>query len=739
MIIDNLLAKKDGTTLIDHSKAVEKIAILMTKNLNIVDKEIIQQIRLGALLHDIGKSINAYQKLFKNDLDKKMNTFHNEIGWAFLSSVLDIDKNKFLLSGIYWHHAATKEPKVFYEILNNLSNNDKKSLLLLYNELTNENKSIEDVDMGKTPEIPKFFIDHDFCSHKFLLVRNIIISADRLVSSSDTKKILNDEDFCKHLLNNNKKEKYIIDNHPTYENDIGGRFDTQKNIVKSINNKTTIVKASAGYGKTIIGLLWSLKSKKKLIWVSPRNIVVESVYSSILKELEELGIHLNVELYLASKRVTCNFDSNNIEDYNADIVVTNIDNYLGAFTNNSNANKSYLINNSDIIFDEFHEFNSKSALFSAFILTMKIRNRLINTNTLFLSATPSIIDFLWNSETNETLILPNKKTHYKAQHNKLYNVNIIEPEDVEVKKDSLIITNTINYAQTIKKEKNVDIVFHHKFMKDDKKEIQDKIYELYDYDKKGSIGRDSVVAGPIIQASMDISFKMISESIMSPETTLQRMGRLNRFGENDVVDFNIFLKKTNDGNKKFIDNIYNSDLREIWYEFLVNKKIKSINIDTFYEYYNEFNIINEEKIKEVIKNKYKDSKENLLKLIPKRHCKSTLKGEVQETNTLRNNTIGFYCIYRINNGDKYGVTEPFSENEFYGHEKDLKEDRKTEGRVIDLINHINNKNGFKYNSRYIKRLSLIYKGAWLEERPYVGFNKEYSKEYGLANLKIYEI
>ena len=90
--------------------------------------------------------------------------------------------------------------------------------------------------------------------------------------------------------------------------------------------KTTQVNAPAGFGKTILGLLWAFNSNKKIIWVCPRNTVAESVYRSITEELKFFNIDfLSTELFLSGE-----VKKNNIlfeGDFKSDIIVTNIDNF----------------------------------------------------------------------------------------------------------------------------------------------------------------------------------------------------------------------------------------------------------------------------------------------------------------------------------------------------------------------------------------------------------------------------
>jgi CRISPR/Cas system-associated endonuclease/helicase Cas3 len=82
-----------------------------------------------------------------------------------------------------------------------------------------------------------------------------------------------------------------------------------------------------------------------------------------------------------------------------------------------------MIYDSDVIFDEVHEYNNMDcALFSAFNKIMDKRHNTINSTTLLLTATPGIFHFERVKE--KTLeILPNKNEHYNAVHKEKYMIH----------------------------------------------------------------------------------------------------------------------------------------------------------------------------------------------------------------------------------------------------------------------------------------------------------------------------
>ena len=94
--MEKILAKSDGTTLIQHSNDVSRVAVLIAKSLGDINPELIEAVRISGLLHDIGKCTSQFQKVLKNNTGDessgKIKFLHNEVGWAFLVNHLKVKK-----------------------------------------------------------------------------------------------------------------------------------------------------------------------------------------------------------------------------------------------------------------------------------------------------------------------------------------------------------------------------------------------------------------------------------------------------------------------------------------------------------------------------------------------------------------------------------------------------------------------------------------------------------------------
>jgi len=755
--IKKAVAKTNELNLILHLKAVSKICGLLMKQILKDDYpekqkyiEIIQKI---GLLHDIGKIISYIQEYLTNNKIKKDFKLHDEIGWAFLSNVLNENNyNSLILNSIYWHHGKNliKDKNNSYSIINSLSNEDILLLEFFYNYLTKEN--IKFVEKEKPESIPEYFDNANNINFKYILFRSILISADRIVSgldnNNDVEKILNDDKFCSDLINFNKISYNNIKKPTNYDN----RFEIQNKISNiCLKNKTTIIKANAGFGKTLMGILWTLRSNKKLIWICPRNYVTKNVYNSILNELKELKINnINVELYLTGKRIKTN--NSNTEDFNSDIIVTNIDNFLNPLCSNSIAKRLYFINYCDVIFDEFHEFINDDAMFAGFIEIMKLRHRLTNSKTLLLSATPTIINNLWeDNSSNKTEILPSNNKHYINNENLKYEINYISEDNfnkINIPNDSCIITNTIRKAQILKKQKNIPILVHSNFKEEDKEKIFEKILSLYSKENKNSCNRESVVSGPIIKSSIDISFLNLYSFLTDIESITQEVGRCNRFG--NYVNSKIILIDFND-NKELKKIEYTYDL-ELFNKFKILlkeycSKNKFITIKEIYNIYNQFNIDNANEIKKFVKNKYDKSLENLsciylYKKIKKLSDEYNNNDILTDNNkivlfdrtTIRNSKKQFYCLYEIYNTNEYICKVEILK---YDISKQLEENKYNSiNNIPKIIKKLNKQGIYKYSKKFEKssiQLNELFKLSNNPETPYIALNKKYLNDFGLVN------
>lgn len=765
-MINKFFAHSDSQlTVKEHcDKVAEMSKTIAEKLINHSNKtKIIQNIELTAKLHDIGKFTLQFQKSIGNPetkeikISQKSKFRHNEIGWAFLKRYLKdipseykIDEIKLddILSRVFWHHGISNNLKNrITDILDTISDDDIDSMLNYLESVVGNNYIFE---KSNNNEVPEYFIleeeEEDKLSNHFrFLIGSCVVSADRLVSSMNSNSKIDNVKIINSILN----RKSGIKNNKTPYNG-SSRFIEQLDIISKLSQKTTIIKAPAGFGKTLLGLInWVNNSDRKLIWVCPRNAVAESVYLNILEELKTFDINASCQLYLTGEVKKQYQTKKFLSGFDTDIIVTNIDNFLTPTVDNSNMDKLFLLLSSNVIFDEFHELVGKPALFSCFTTIMNVRHNMTSTQTLLLSATPISMNYLWD-KAEKTLILPNEQSHYNAVHTKTFEIHILEESDIflDKSKNNLIIYNSIKNSQWVYHRHKCDLLVHSAYEDEDKKNRLNKIYE--DYNKKSSrtLNKINVASGPIIQSSFDISLLNLYESPASPEYTLQRIGRIERWGDYSNMEtptINIINTMDDFSENKTIEISYTRELRLLWFNYLKPLNHKKLTLDDLYRVYNDFQLKYKDKIKKFVESVHSESQQRLSQLYPikfKNKEDDSIKGRKNKIKTAGSNKL------RTTNNEIFFIAKKFKSSEYsnamscqiYGNDfsETFNETNISYVDMIKAMKSLKNDKRFDYSeilsNKKFQNIDTIRKMAKKSNTPYIRTDKTYHPVYGLIDI-----
>jgi CRISPR-associated endonuclease/helicase Cas3 len=611
-----MYANHHGHDLVKHCQMVSRYSEYLAKKFELPEDRV-EICRNIGLFHDIGKGISSFQEYITSKIEgtessSKLSLYHHEVSWAAANNLKEELFKKSvrgqILTNIYWHHAKPLNKdfngrKDIQSILNALEESDIISVISLVNELSNKELTLEDFTSSENISIPEYIqssgVGMSNPNPTIILTRSIVIMADRKISSlslEDFNNLFETNDF--NSLNNSQQYLPISFEKPSnYDN----RYDVQLEVArKSLNSRVVSSNSPAGFGKTLQGVLRNLISGGKTYWVCPRNAVAESVYKSILEELKALSVDIPIELYLSGERKDSN---NDLEDFTSRIVVTNIDNLLSPLYKSKMSNHCLDVVTGDIIFDEYHEFVSEGAYFSLFLNLMRARN-LIKSTTFLLSATPSILNTLWDTS-NKTTFLPEQGKHFQAAHSKKYKISFVDDLtslDITVEGNTLVKFNSVKNAREFYQSHRTEdsLLFHSKFISQDKKEIVQKLYGMYG--KVGTNEKHLVVSAPIISASFDLSFNKALIMSESPENDIQVIGRVNRWGKDEVAEL-VFAStsKSNRSGACAIDKRYSKDLNKLWYDSFKNKfNGLEVTLDEIYDFYNQFNKDNKVSIKKFL-------------------------------------------------------------------------------------------------------------------------------------------
>ena len=714
-MIDKIFAKSKENgkiKLVEHSIAVINVSVYLFNqiikkeiNFNEFRKENIskfyQELILTAALHDIGKCSGKFQEKLNNfnltedgnyipKSKKKASNFipHNVSGWAYLEyyceNIPDIVKNNIL-----YHH--TINPAIGkMTVLDIVSDDDMKNSKDNYDDFYNYiiqycNKifkinfkvTIKDSynNIDKMPDSVSLYRQIKSNSHlfftmmddasKFLIIRSIIVFADRFVSENYDKISLicdNNEDFFrKEILNK------VIYSHKGWNDNVNElkdgkgnllydtvRLKEQNSLLNDIEKySNNIVSASAGFGKTLVGLRWILRNKKKVMWVVPRNVIADGTYQSICNERNKMGYtedNLSIGLLIAGQWVKGNIDS--------DIIVTNIDNFLSMMIKNCMVDNLIKEIGCNIIFDEYHEFLSDQELFAGFIELVYARCKFTNSKTLLLSATPLRFDktYFNDGEMNVHFLKAkayNGEMKVKVNFFDLDNINHL----LSTVRDSFIICNTVKQSQRLFKliGGKDDILIHSRFPSVRRNEIEEEIYHCHG---KGSCvnNRNNIIGTNIIGVGLDISAKTIYDFVVTPENTIQRgCGRGGRFNEkeyNNEIIYNVCNLINDKGNRMLINSQTNNNLHNKWLKILKSFDGLTITKDKLYELYYDFYDENKKEIVQLWNHFLDESSRKLMNLRPYKTFtkqKENIKNRLSDKQSYRG--IGNSVFVTVQNAD----------------------------------------------------------------------------------------
>lgn len=588
---------------------------------------------------------------------------HNEISvllYELLDNehikVINTDNKASIKHAIYWHHAKPfrKEKEnefstygaIYKKLTENLKKNDltdlfQKSIALLklsivldkeyrginnsnlekiFNEVVNfelvhgrGNKTKLELPEYKSYEtensIEKYSSQVNF-NAKNNVIRSCVITADRWISELDSKDLHT-------LIKKNQLEIFLQDKlqiDSSLCNFIAGclsnfsnseRTQKQSEVAKQLLNaqNVSVLAGPAGCGKTKIALEWAmLKNAKQIIWVCPRVQICQGLFHELTSEqyLPSTNIEINTgEFKFINKWYNPTPEN---EYFSADIVITTIDQILGAVITHTKANTLISFLNTHVVFDEYHEYINMPAFNLLFAELISCKQQQGSAaNTLLVSATPHYfyLHHLLNIALEDVVRMPSFNPSTYQIHFELFEDTAIESSSLHTIQEhkTFVISNTALTAQKSFFKNQHDenaVLLHSKFKKSDKQKWFEEVYEAFKKDGTGKF--DVLRSGPIVQASLNISCEYMISEMTSAENTLQRLGRLDRFGQSKAVNIlricitqDVIDGKSKGKSSRFLNSLHSLQSTKVWYQFLAEKlSDKPFKLADLYELYEQF-------------------------------------------------------------------------------------------------------------------------------------------------------
>ncbi|MDQ6991109.1 MAG: CRISPR-associated endonuclease Cas3'' [Mariprofundaceae bacterium] len=379
-----------------------------------------------------------------------------------------------------------------------------------------------------------------------------------------------------------------------------------------------VLNGPAGCGKTKVALEWAANTNaRKIIWVCPRIQVCQGLVNDLTSSdyLPNVKIELCTGEFKTIYQAGQEAETPEGEEFSGDIILTTIDQLINTITTHSRVTGLVQYMNAHVVFDEYHEYIHMPAfnlLFAELVECKKLQQE--KANALLVSATPNyffVEEFLGIEKEDIIGIDSFNQRQYKIQFSNFDEAKQGDTNPLYQSQpaNTFVISNTATTAQLsfIKNQHSENaILIHSKFKKIDKQSIFNQVFDSFK--RNGNRQYDVLRAGPIVQASLNITCdKMITE-FTHAENWLQRLGRLDRFGENDEV--NVYITavpesiaetgKQKGSCSRFLNSMNCFQSAKAWREFLLNKEVedKPLTLAEIYQLYESF--YDDEKSREAI-------------------------------------------------------------------------------------------------------------------------------------------
>lgn len=467
------------------------------------------------------------------------------------------------------------------------------------------------------------------------LIRTAVISADRIVSAmpagdlADYIKEGNLEQAIDNILIEDSNLCNEINKCIAGFNELHPDSDRNQSQTQSANklaelkeiaefdeaDNIGVLQGPAGCGKTKIALEWASKTNaKKIIWVCPRVQVCLGLLTDLTQPdyLPNSRIEIFTGEYKKILTNTTNMadvpDTAESDYFSGDIVLTTIDQVINNIISHHKVTTQMTdFMQAHVVFDEFHELIPMSAfnlLFAELIEAKKCLGH--NANTLLVSATPHdyfVSEVLGIKDSYIVRADSFNQADYQldfVSYDETQHPNPLVNDAIDTDKTTFVITNTAQDAQLgflLHQNHENTVLLHSKYTRTDKADWFNKVFDSFK--KNGNHHYQVLRSGPIVQASLNITCQQMYTDLTSPENWLQRLGRLDRFDENNEP--NIYTTVMPDSAKKgkqssrqakFLASlcVWNSTVAWLNYlqDYLTENNLDTVTLNELYSVYKTF-------------------------------------------------------------------------------------------------------------------------------------------------------
>jgi len=285
--LNKILAKSEGTPLLQHLKEVALLAVTVARNLGL-DENIAYK---GAIFHDIGKVSQLFQQTLDTNYQRKPGfIFRHEIASLFFLTLLSNKEKYPVIEMIVAHHKSVYQDVGGKGILDLIENNPKclethlaefevwlVDALLILNKL-----GIETQPISRQQAEDSIWEVVDYCQSRqygFSEWKGVLIAADHLASALEGKA----EDLIKRLFIKPELQYYHTRKSNLYP----------LSLVSIDDKRThTLVTAPTGAGKTDFLIR---RCKGRIFYTLPFQASINAMYERIKDDLKNTNADIRLQ------------------------------------------------------------------------------------------------------------------------------------------------------------------------------------------------------------------------------------------------------------------------------------------------------------------------------------------------------------------------------------------------------------------------------------------------------------
>lgn len=557
--MNKYLAKSNGETIEQHTNDVLANIDILNINYPCIFKNnerLLEILKLACEFHDLGKMNVKFQnkvsddKLDEGELKNKQEIPHGYLSPAFLDrkkleKKYSKDELKILYQSIYYHHKRKEVKEELELVLNNTKQYadhfDSKSeyytsnLVENYGVFVSKKKRLE-YNIAPEADNSTFF--------NYVKVKGLLNRADYAASAKKKIPIEIKEERLSDKLNEYFKRKHT----EIQKEDKKKSFKINKLQEYMLANRDNniIVKAATGFGKTEGGLLWLGNSKG--FFTLPLRVSINAIYDRVRSKKEinfkNTGLlHSDALSHLSeitdkneSDDVDYFYEYNLARNFSVPLTITTADQIFDfVFKQEGFELKLATLSYSKVIIDEIQMYSPDIVAY--LIAGIKLITEAGGKFAIMTATFPKFLEELIRDvgidfETPEKTYFKDELRHVvKFYADDSIESKIYEISNIAETKKVLVICNTVKKAQEIYRELqcNSKYLLHSRFIKKDRKELEDKIQEFAPNNGGKPDSKHGVwVTTQVVEASLDVDFDVLYTEMTSIDGLFQRMGRCYR-------------------------------------------------------------------------------------------------------------------------------------------------------------------------------------------------------------------